>query len=1042
LTTETAAHRRVCSQSRVRAYRRAWLAATLFIAAPLARGQAAPAPAAPASSSSGDYLLSARLDLSTLETVSEDHTRTADGDGQQAQRGAFVIDRIDFLGNRRIRKDTLMARIFSREGDNYNEETLRRDFQALWNTQFFEDVKLRVETSPNRGNGKIIIFEVRERPVIRRIRYDGNHSVSESDILDRFKERKVGLTVESPFDPTKIKKAEVVLKELLGEHGRQFAKITPQYERIASSNAVILVFKIVEGPKVKVGKIKFTGNHAFSDRKLIRAMRHDRPYAIPLYFWYVPVMSKTYDRQKLNEDLEVGIRGLYQDNGYFRVLVKEPILENVDTTGYRLGVPMTGKTHGKAVNITIPIEEGDRYHMGTLKIVSADPDKSLSLKVDALKNIFPLKTGDIFSTAKVRKALEDYGKAYGEFGFIDFTAEPETDIDEQEKKINLVLKFNEEKQYYVRRIDFVGNTTTRDKVIRRELLIDEGQLFNKRYWELSILRLNQLDYFDKIEADKAAEIKRNTKEGTVDITLKLKEKGKQSIGLQGGVSGLAGSFIGLTYQTNNFLGLGETLTFSAQFGDLQRSFLFGFTEPYLFDRPISSGFTVFSSRYKFDQARQAAILTGQSVSINPEFVQNYNQDSTGFTIFASYPVKKLSFTRIGLTYGLTHTNITAFNTASQLLFQNLQFRSIAGPSALNGIISSTITPTITYNTVDNPINASRGKSYFYSLSFSGGPLGGNVNTITNAFDFKTYKTVTKHRNVIGIHASAAYITSYGQVTPECRATSAPDDPACPAKVPNEVPPFNRFYMGGESDIRGYDIRSISPVTYIPVKSVQGFSYQDPNGPFTSAGTPIPKTVDVNVLGYAISLPGGDLQGYGNLEYRIPIAGPVQAVLFFDGGTVGIVKKDALQLDPSGFVDLSNAFPTAMDAGKLSRQLSIAPGTNFRFRGSTGIEFVVQLPIIQAPFRIYYAYNVHRLHQQLLAPTDFIEPGEICDPRPPFFEPCPATTPGNLGRLPTDLPDSVWRFQVKPTLDSLRNNPGALNYFEPKTTFRFTVSRTF
>src|SRR5207244_2511224 len=128
---------------------------------------------------------------------------------------------------------------------------------------------------------------------------------------------------------TKIKKAEVVLKELLGEHGRQFAKVTPEYERIASSNAVILVFKIDEGPKVKVGKIKFTGNHHFSDRKLIRAMRHDRPYAIPLYFWYIPVLSKTYDREKLSEDLEVGIRGLYRDNGYFKVSVGEPLLENV-----------------------------------------------------------------------------------------------------------------------------------------------------------------------------------------------------------------------------------------------------------------------------------------------------------------------------------------------------------------------------------------------------------------------------------------------------------------------------------------------------------------------------------------------------------------------------------------------------------------------------------------------------------------------------------------------------------------------------------------
>ena len=109
----------------------------------------------------------------------------------------------------------------------------------------------------------------------------------------------------------------------------------------------------------------------------------------------------------------------------------------------------------------------------------------------------------------------------------------------------------------VRRIDFVGNTTTRDKVIRREMILEEGALFNKRYLEISILRLNQLDYFDRIEEDKSVELKRNTQEGTVDLTLKLKEKGKQSISLQGGVSGLAGTFIGLTYQTNNFLGLGK-----------------------------------------------------------------------------------------------------------------------------------------------------------------------------------------------------------------------------------------------------------------------------------------------------------------------------------------------------------------------------------------------------------------------------------------------------------------------------------------------------
>ena len=901
-----------------------------------------------------------------------------------------VIQRIEFYGNRRIRSDTLKARIFSREGDPYNEETLRRDFQALWNTQFFEDVKLRVEDSPDRPDGKIIIFDVKERPQIRRIRYEGNKSISESDILDRFKERKVGLSVESPFDPTKIKKAEVVLKELEGEHGRQFAKVTPQYERIASSNAVILVFKIDEGPKVKVGQIKFVGNHAFSDRKLIRAMKHDRPYGVPLYFWDIPVLSKTYDREKLNEDLEVGVRGLYQDNGYFRVVVAPngPVMENIDVP--HKGVPFPGlKPHiGKAVNITIKIEEGEQYKMGTLKIVSSDPDKALSLKADPLKQLFPLKDGDTFNVDKLRKALKNYTDAYGQYGFIDFTAEPDFDIDDTTKKINLTLHFDEQKQYYVRRINFSGNTTTRDKVIRRELLIDEGQLFNKRYWDISILRLNQLNYFDKIEADKAVELQKNTKDGTVDINLKLKEKGKQSIGLQGGVSGLAGGFIGLTYQTNNFLGLGETLTFSAQFGEIQRTFQFGFTEPYLFDRPISTGFTVFSSKYDFNQARQEALLTGEQISVNPQYVQNYNQNSTGFTTFASYPLKRFSFARLGLSYGLTRTNITAFNAASSLLFEQLQFRAIAGPSALNGIISSTITPSISYNTIDNPINATKGKSFYYSMSFVGGPLGGNVKTISNVFDIKYFHPINKRRNAIGLHFNTAYITGYGG---------------------GEVPPFSRFYMGGENDIRGFDIRSISPVIFIPTVTQQPLFY-NVNG--------LTRSFTLPVLVYTATLPGGDYQTSGNIEYRIPIAGPVTMSLFVDAGTDGIFKTSALHLDPTGLQNIETTFPQA----PLAKTLGIYPGTNFRIRDSAGIEFGVNIPIIQAPFRIYYAYNLNRLYSQIAAPAPYVNPQTV-------------------EQWTKVLGSNVWDGQIEPQLNFLIN-PGRLNYFEPKTTFRFTVGKTF
>jgi outer membrane protein insertion porin family len=227
-------------------------------------------------------------------------------------------------------------------------------------------------------------------------------------------------------------------------------------------------------------------------------------------------------------------------------------------------------------------------------------------------------------------------------------------------------------------------------------------------------------------------------------------------------------------------------------------------------------------------------------------------------------------------------------------------------------------------------------------------------------------------------------------------------------------------MGGESDIRGFDVRSISPVTFIPERTAQTIFYHDP----TSGGAL--RSYNLPVLTYVATLPGGDLQGFGNLEYRIPIVGPVTAGFFADAGTDGILQRSALQLNPSGFQDLKGHFPSAPQLDGLTQRLSIAPGTNFRLRGSAGIEFVVQLPIVQAPFRIYYAYNVHRLHDQLVAKSPFIEPNDIV----------------SLQNALKSVDPTIFPLQIKPQLDIIQNNPGRLNYFEPKTTFRFTVSRTF
>ena len=924
--------------------------------------------------------------------------------GQEANGPQYVIEKIEFIGNRRIQRDTLLARIFSRPGDPYSPEAVRRDFQALWNTQFFEDIRLEVEDSPDAPNAKILVFYVTERPIIRRIEYKGNKSITESDILDAFKDKKVGLSVESQFDPTKIKRAEVVIKGLLAEHGRQFATVKPTYERIAATNAVKLVFNIDEGPKVKVGEIKFVGAKAFSDRKLIRSMHNDRPYAIPLYITEIPVFSKTYDKAKLDEDLGVGIHGIYQDHGYFKVSVSDPVVKIADED--RPGIPgpwpLIGSKNGKRADITITIDEGAQYRMGSLRFRSSDPEQGLVFKSEVLARAFPLKQGDILAADKLRKALDNYKKLYGEYGYIDFVATPITEIDDAKKVVNLTVEFDQQKQFFVRRIEFSGNTTTRDKVIRRELLLDEGQVFNNRLWELSLLRLNQLNYFDTIKPENA-ELKRNVKAGTVDIKLKLKEKGKQSISFNGGISGIAGTFIGGSYTTNNFLGLGETLSLSAQVGSFQTDVRFGFTEPYLFDRPISTGFTIFSTKFDYNQAKQLGIAYNQEIAINPALQQNYTTNSKGLTVFASYPLRKFSFTRIGVTYGYSTTNIQTFSTSAQLLFDSVKFTGLAGPSALNGIESSKITTTISYSTVNNPQNPTNGKSFYYGIGIEGGPLQGNVNTITNSFVATYFHPVNKRRNVIGLKYQTGMITGYNGT---------------------DVPPYSRFFLGGENDVRGFNFYTISPFVEIPYATTQAVTFYNPTV-LNAQGKPTLQTIGVPMIQFLPTRPGGDFQNVGNMEYRIPIAGPVTLTLFNDIGINGILRPSQLALDPAAVTVYQQQYPNPDFPNlKIAPNLPIYPGTNFKVHTSAGVELDVVLPIVNAPFRIYYAYNYLRLTDTINGLSGGYALSEA---------------------VKNSLPPGVLETQIAPQLQAFivaNTQHIPANLIEPVHTFRFTVGKTF
>lgn len=931
------------------------------------------------------------------------------GAARQASAQNDVISEIVVTGNRRIPADTIRSRIFSKAGDVYDASGLERDFNSLWNTGYFEDIKFLREETPK---GWRIIVQVKEKPTIRTIEYVGTSSVSNSDILDRFKQDKVGLTVESQYDPTRIKKAEVSIKNLLSEHGRQFATIRTEVRQIPPA-AVGIVFVVKEGPKVKVGKIIFQGNKNIKSRVLRSAMKNLKPVGIPHSIFLENLFSKTYDATKLEEDTE-RVRAEYQNRGYFKAAVSDPTTVIHDTGHKGAHIPLIQSGPGKAVDITMPIDEGDKYRLGKITFKN---NKAIN-NTAALRSMFPLRDGDIFSREKIAKGLENLRKAYGEYGYINYTGVPQTTFDDEKKLAYLEIDVDEGKQFYVRRIEFQGNTTTRDKVIRRELTLEEGGIYNSRLWELSLLRLNQLSYFDQLKPDdpNVTEKKLDEKNGQVDLTLHVHERGKNQIGLNGGVSGLEGAFIGLNYSTNNFLGRGETLQVQISLGNLARSVLFGYTQPYMFDRPLQFGFTVFGNKISYNQARQLSIFSGQNLNLPSavlQNLQNYSQSSVGFTTSLSYPLRR-SFKRVGITYSFDRSTLIPLSTASKTLFDFIAFRGISGPNAVNGIITSKIFPNFSFNTLDSGISPHHGHQLTLGAELAG--LGGTVRSIRPIVQYKRFIPVQKGRNAIGFSANGSFITGFGGLV---------------------APPFQRFYMGGENDIRGFDIRSVSPVAFLPSSNVITLTNPD--------GTPVPKNPANPRLGNwtipipvdQIVFPGGDMSAWSNLEYRITIAGPVALAPFVDAGIDPIIRRSQLQIaqaqydqvvgTPFGCPQLDAGY-NCQGGGVLnptpSKYLQVLSATNWKPRMSTGLELQMFLPVVNAPFRIYWAYNPLRLDT----------------PANPPIPITPEMFPGS--RNPTT---GQWEMTAAGAYTyKLATQSFAPSFLlrEPRKTFRFTVATTF
>ncbi len=799
------------------------------------------------------------------------------------------IERIDIRGNRRIPEDTIRFYIQSRPGEAYDESRLELDLRALYKANFFENIAIDERDG---DTGKIITFILKEKPLIRQISYVGNKSFTESNILEHFKEKKVGLTVDSQYDPSKIRAAERALKDLQEQNGKPLGTVRTEVENLPPSS-VHVTFIMDEGAKVRIGQIKFTGNKVYKDSELKGALKLTKERGPITIF----KGTDKYHRGKLEADIEMNLKAFYKEHGYMQVQVGEPITRIFE--GPRGYTPMLRKTK-QQFYVEIPIDAGDQYRIGSLTLKDCGV-----LKCEALVNAFRLNKGDVVNYKRIKDTLDNLKKLYGNMGYINWSYLPEQNFDPKTKTMDLTFTFVPDKQFTVHRINYAGNTKTRDKVMRREFILEEGKVFSTAALEMSVLRLNQLGFFDKIE-EKDYEVKPDDKTGQVDVNIKVKEKSQQSIGLTGGVSGISGSFLGVNYTTNNFLGKGESLEISVTGGTRTTDYVLSFTEPYFMDTRWMMGLSVFDQRFRYDTYSLYGITnvtTGQPTEL-------FTRTTLGATLTVSRPLR-LSFWRLGASY--TYQRIGINNIAPGYeAFALGQFVGFApgnnANAALSGIIRSEFTPTLSYNTTNSFFNPTRGSAINLSVAVSGGILGGDFSMIRPSLQYRHFfpdKWFSHRRNTFGFQLMGEYIQAYGN---------------------SSIPFFDRFFIGGETTIRGFDIRSISPLA---ISSTPALDAQ--KNPIIDQNTGLPR-VDRGIISV-----GGDTMAIFNGEYRIPIAGPLSMSAFYDVGLSRVSRPGSL-----------GSFGTST--------IQLLPQTNNVVRGSTGIEVQFLLPVVSAPFRLIFAYN--------------------------------------------------------------------------------------
>ena len=841
------------------------------------------------------------------------------------------------------------------------ENVAKADFLILMrDTAFLDDLRIEVtdHTFPNGAIGKMVAYIAEERERVKIVDYrDGKGEpikiIKRSDIDEKLREKDITVRLDSFVDLAMIRRVETVLDELMTAKGFANSRITHTLTEVAGGPKLVNVTFIVnEGPKDKISKLDFIGNSAFSDGTLTKKFKENKPKRSFLVGgWFRG--GGTWKETAFEEDAARAV-DFYQREGYARARIGQPEIK----------VLRESKDGGtRWVELRIPVTEGPRYRMGELTF-----EGNKVLTAAQVRPIYKLKAGEWYSRKKLYDGFRTTQQVYGQGGYMEWTPAPmfkysdDPDPIEQAltnlvppmllageepkaagvKKVDPIVHvnvlFQEGPQYFVNRITFTGNTTTRDNVIRREMRLVEGGVFDSEALKFSVRRLNQLGYFTEIHGDERdTKIDKNTgtqttgaqttsPPNTVDVTMRLSEQNRNQLTFGAGVSQYEGVFGQLAFQTSNFLGRGESLTVQVTAGDRSQNFQLAFTEPYLFDRNITGGFDVFKRSL--------------------DYIGYYTQKSSGGNLMFGVPVA--NFSRMFFQYSYQSVKITNLNEAlidQSCLFSSTGCRTIS-PGDLSGLTSaqkevisrnpfileslllgqggsrtvSSVTPSFVHNTVDNPIFPNTGKKLTASVDLA--LLGGNTTYIKPTAEAIVFK---RHlpRTSFGFRAQAQYIRPIG--TQPCL-----EDPTLTCD--KQLPIFERLTLGGEYSIRGLDLRSVGPT--------------------------VPQSVAVL---------GGNKSLLFNAEYMISIASQVRFVLFYDAGQVRDVGKSfAWKEDVTEIVFPPS--PPLVDALNILSTLTPinAPGVTTRvvgqtsaFKTSTGVELRFFMPVLNVPFRLIYAWNPQR-----------------------------------------------------------------------------------